>query len=35
MSDELEWKTRKERVDKKLKALNPSWKERPLTMARP
>ena len=24
MNDELEWKTRKERVDKKLKALNPS-----------
>ncbi len=23
---ELEWKTRKERIDKKLKSLNPSWK---------
>jgi type I restriction enzyme R subunit len=26
MNEELEWKTRKERVDKKLKALDPSWK---------
>jgi hypothetical protein len=25
MSEELEWKTRKERVDKKLKSLNPPW----------
>jgi type I restriction enzyme R subunit len=26
MNEELEWRTRKERVDKKLKALDPSWK---------
>lgn len=26
MSTELEWKTRKERIDKQLKSLNPSWK---------
>jgi len=25
MTEELEWKTRKERVDKKLKSLNPPW----------
>jgi len=25
MINEPEWKTRKERIDKKLKALNPSW----------
>src|SRR3990172_3603723 len=25
MTDELEWKTRKERIDKKLAALKPSW----------
>jgi len=25
MTGELEWKTRKERVDKKLKSLKPSW----------
>jgi len=25
MQEELEWKTRKERIDKKLKALNPAW----------
>ena len=25
-NEELEWKTRKEWVDKKLKALDPSWK---------
>jgi type I restriction enzyme R subunit len=26
MPEELEWKTRKERVDRKLKALHPPWK---------
>ena len=26
MIDEKEWQTRKERIDKKLKSLNPSWK---------
>lgn len=26
MNDETEWKTRKERIDKRLKALHPSWK---------
>jgi len=26
MNEELEWRTRKERVDKKLKALDPAWK---------
>jgi hypothetical protein len=25
MIDEKEWQTRKERIDKKLKAFNPSW----------
>jgi type I restriction enzyme R subunit len=25
MAEELEWKTRKERIDKKLKSLNPPW----------
>lgn len=25
MSEELEWKTRKERVDRKLKSLQPAW----------
>jgi len=25
MLDELEWKTRKERIDKKLTALKPAW----------
>ena len=26
MTEELEWKTRKERIDKKLRVLNPAWK---------
>src|SRR5919108_1897388 len=25
MAEELEWRTRKERIDKKLKSLNPPW----------
>jgi type I restriction enzyme, R subunit len=25
MPEELEWKTRKERVDRKLKSLQPAW----------
>lgn len=26
MNEELEWKTRKERIDTKLRLLNPKWK---------
>ena len=26
MTDELEWQTRRDRINKKLKALKPSWK---------
>jgi type I restriction enzyme R subunit len=25
MTEELEWKTRKDRIDRKLKSLNPPW----------